>query len=270
MEGRVNREAPGPVAELVDRYLASVDAALPGFVRRLYLVGSVALGAWQPPHSDVDTIIVTGRPAGAAELTALAEVHGKLSGRPHLDGVYLAETAFAARPMNREVAPFLVDGELHTDRPCGELTPVIWLLLRRYGIPVRGPAVTGPEPDEAAVRQYNLDNLRDYWQPLAGQIRAYATDQPPGDPVDAAGVAWTILGPPRLHYTLATGDITTKSEAAAYLAAEFPRWTELAGRAARWRTGAAEAFTVADLAAAADAVDAVTDDAWSRWGGTTA
>src|ERR1700761_2409154 len=61
-----------------------------------------------------------------------------------------------------------------TDRPCGDLNPVVWLLLSRYGISVRGPAVAelGLTVDVEGLRRFNLDNLKTYWLPYAGQIRA--------------------------------------------------------------------------------------------------
>jgi hypothetical protein len=262
--------------ELTNQYLRLVDQALPHLVTGLYVVGSAALGAWQPGHSDVDTVIVTSRVVTPDDLAALADVHAALPARPHFDGVYLDQVTFAERPVDRRPVPFVVDGRLRVDRPCGELNPVLWLTLHRYGRAVRGPAVTslagvpsGPDdngPFSVALRRYNLDNLRGYWQPLAGGIRGHVAGADPADPADAGTPAWTVLGPARLHYTLAHHDVVSKAGAGAYLADLFPRWASLAHRAVRWRAGEPELFTVADLAAAADAVDAVADDAWRRWG----
>jgi hypothetical protein len=52
---------PRVIEKVVGRYLDAVDRELPGLVTGLYLVGSVALGAWQPGASDVDTVILTSR-----------------------------------------------------------------------------------------------------------------------------------------------------------------------------------------------------------------
>jgi hypothetical protein len=247
---------PDGVRELTDRYLAEIDRALPGFVVGLHLVGSTALGAWQPGHSDVDTIILTGRPIGAAELTAMAAVHAAMPGDTQFDGVYLDPAAYARRPMDRPVVPFVVHGELVTDRPCGELTPVMWLMVTRYGIRVRGEPVSGGV-DRAALTAYNEENLREYWQPLAAQIRGDFAGVPTDLPVEPDWVVWAVLGPARLHYTIATGDILAKPDVADYIAKEFPQWTDVARRSAAHRRGETVAFTVADLFAAADHVDAV-------------
>ncbi|MFB6398246.1 hypothetical protein [Polymorphospora lycopeni] len=255
-------------AEHTDRYLRAVDTALPGFVTKLYIAGSAALGAWQSAHSDIDLVIGTARPATTDDLTALRAVHAGLAGRPHLDGVYLDPATFAARPDDRRVVPFVVNGEFHADRPCGELNPVLWTVLRQHGIAVRGPAVTdlGITVDPAALRRYNLENLRDYWRPLARRARQETGELGGAEPVPGEAVSWLVLGPARLHHTLAHGTVVAKADAGAYLGRFFPAWTALQDRAVRWRGDGGETFTVDDLRAAADAVEAVVDDAWTRWG----
>lgn len=245
-----------------------MDEALPGFVEKLYVVGSAALGAWVPNASDVDTVIVTSRVASPSDLAALAKVHEAMPAKPHLDGVYLDQATFEEFPIDPRVVPFVVNGEPHTDKPCGELTPVLWLTLQRYGIRVRGPEVDelGIHVDSAALRRYNLENLRDYWKPAAPSIYQHVAELPADAPVDANAVAWCILGPARLHYTLAYEDITSKAGAAAHLAEIFPEWKALAHRAVQWRTGQEESFTAADLREVAHSINAVTGDAWKRWG----
>jgi hypothetical protein len=79
-------------------------------------------------------------------------------------------------------------------------------------------------------------------------------------------LAWVVLGPPRLHYTLATGDITSKAGAGGYLAAQFPQYAELALRTVAGRRGELVEYTAADALLAADMIDTLTDDAWKRWG----
>lgn len=69
---------------------------------------------------------------------------------------------------------------------------------------------------------------------------------------------WLTLGAARLHYTLATGAITSKSAVGEYVAATFPAWADLAHRCVRWRQRrGTERFTPADALAAAGLTDAV-------------
>ncbi|MFI5890349.1 nucleotidyltransferase domain-containing protein [Actinoplanes sp. NPDC051513] len=251
-------------------YLAAADAALPGFVEGFYLVGSVAVGAYQQGRSDIDAMIFTSRPASADDLAVLRDLHAKVA----VDGVYLEPALARTWPTDRPVAPFVVDGDLRAGQPCGELTPVVWLILQRYGIALRGPAVAdlGVRVDPDEVRRYNLDNLREYWQANAHNFRSYVEALPAGEARDATIVAWYVLGPARLHHTAATGGIISKIEAGPYLASLFPEYAELAGRAVRHRAGEDVAFRTTDLLMAFDAVDAVAEDAWRRFGhpdGTT-
>lgn len=255
------------IEELIRRYLHAVDQALPGYVRGLYLVGSAALGAWQAHASDVDTVILTSRPATGDDLARLAKIHAGMPRSPHLDGVYLDPAMARAWATDRPVVPFVVDGTLRTDQPCGELTPVLWLTLRRYGIHVRGPAVAdlGIRVDPEQLRRYNLDNLREYWQQRAATFPAEMAEVAPDTVMDPGIVTWFVLGPPRSHHTLAHGDIISKAAAGEYLARLLPEYADLAHRAVRWRAGAVEQFTATDLVAAGDSVHAVADDAWRRF-----
>jgi hypothetical protein len=263
---------PAEARALITQYFGEVDAALPGFVEGLYVVGSIALGAWQLGPSDVDSLILTSRAVDADELAVLAKIHAGMPAGPYFDGVYLDRDTFSARPIDRRVVPFLVNGQFCTDKPCGELNPVVWLILQRYGLPVRGPAVAdlGLEVDLGALRRFNLNNLQTYWAPLADEVRAALRGLPDDEPADATectgeDVVWCVLGPARLHFTLANNDVIPKVGAGAYLAEVVPAYGPLADRAVRWRQGEPVTFTVADARAAADSIDAVVADAVQRW-----
>jgi hypothetical protein len=74
-----------------------------------------------------------------------------------------------------------------------------------------------------------------------------------------------MLGPARLHHTLAHGDVISKAAAGAYLAALFPQYATLADRAIAHRAGTPQAFTFADVRTAAASLNAVADDASRRF-----
>ncbi|XVV08625.1 nucleotidyltransferase domain-containing protein [Actinoplanes sp. CA-131856] len=248
--------------DVAHRYLALADGRLPGFVSGLHIVGSAAIGAWQPGVSDVDTVILTSRAASPDDLATLAEIHTEM-GRPYFDGVYLSPDLAATWPGDRRVVPFAVGGALVTDRPCGELTPVVGLILRKYGIAVRGPA-PDVRVDHDSLRLYLLGNLGGFWHDQAAQI-AGALPSITDEVLDPETVTFHVLGPARLHYTLAYGDIISKSAAGDYLAKIFPEYAETAAKAVRWRAGAPEQFTRADLEAAGRSVSAVVEDAQRRF-----
>jgi hypothetical protein len=252
--------------QITGQYLEAVDAALPGFVDGLYVVGSAALGAFQPGHSDIDAVVFASRTATESDSAALRDVHASMPSQPYFDGVYVSPADRWAA--DQRVVPFVMEGAFITDQPCGNLNPVLWLILQRYGIPVRGPAVPelGVQLDPDALRAYNLENLRSYWQPQAAGIRRHIAGLDSAEPVLAEYVVWVALGAARLHYTLATGDVVSKSGAGEYVIAEFPDYASLAERSIRWRAGEPVEFTAADFADAASLTDLVIDDAWARWG----
>ncbi|HVE31732.1 MAG TPA: nucleotidyltransferase domain-containing protein [Mycobacteriales bacterium] len=248
---------PPAVSALVTERLDAVDAALPGFVTALWVTGSAASGDWRPDRSDVDFVAATDRVPTLADAEALAALHAS-PGEPLYDGLYVAESDLAAPPAAEQPAAHVTNGEFGTG-PCGQCTPAAWLELRQDGVAVRGPApaelVRAPEP--AALRSWLLGNLRGYWSDTAGHAERVGAERPATAPVDGYPVVWMVLGAPRLHATLTTGRIVSKSAAGAYAAERFPDHAELAGRCVRWRAGEPVEFTMADGLRAAALIRAV-------------
>jgi hypothetical protein len=247
---------PPAVSALVTERLATVDAALPGFVTALWVTGSAASGDWRPDHSDVDFVAATNRVPALADVEALAALHAR--GEPFYDGIYLAESDLAAPPSAEEPAAHVTNGEFGTG-PCGQCTPAAWLELRQDGVAVRGPAPAelAPAPEPAALRSWLLGNLRGYWSETAEHAERVGAERPATAPADGYPVAWMVLGAPRLHATLTTGRIVSKTAAGAYAAERFPEYAELADRCVRWRAGEPEGFTMADGLRAAALIRAV-------------
>lgn len=243
---------PAAVEALATERLSAVDAALPGLVTALWITGSAVGDDWWPDRSDVDFVAATARPPGPSDLAALAAVHA-VGGLPHFDGIYLPAADLAGPPVAGEAVPHVVDGVWSTG-PCGEATPVTWLELRERGVAVRGPAPATlvAAPDEAVLRDWLLGNLRGYWAGEADTVATVLAAAPADQPVGAEPVAWLVLGAARLHATLRTGAILSKTATGRYVAEHFPAYAVLAARCAVWRAGAPEAFDTADgLAAAA-------------------
>jgi hypothetical protein len=115
------------------------------------------------------------------------------------------------------------------------------------------------------VRRYSLDNLRSYWAREAGWWRAALDGVDAAQELPGERVEWLTLGPPRLHYTLTTGGVTSKSGAAQHVAGYFPDYAELAARCAARRRGEPVSFTVADQRATIELTDALIAAAHRRW-----
>src|SRR5947209_11952097 len=83
---------PSEVRAVVERYLQQVDQVLPGRIEGLYLVGSVALDDYQPPHSDIDFVALVAEPLGDTELAVLETLHAaqqQQTPRPPFSGIYV-------------------------------------------------------------------------------------------------------------------------------------------------------------------------------------
>jgi hypothetical protein len=72
-------------------------------------------------------------------------------------------------------------------------------------------------------------------------------------------VRWIALGPIRLVATIETGDVLSKTDAAAFAAERWPEHAALLDRAVRDRAGERQTFTVVDARQAVQLLRACVD-----------
>jgi hypothetical protein len=238
----------------IDRYLDLLTSALPDAVEGVYLTGSVALGDWRDNRSDLDILTVT-MPLTETDIDALAQLHTRANERPYLDAIYVSRGDLGVVPPAGDPGlPHAVNGVF--ERSGYRPDPVLWATLDRGGMTLLGPAAAelgaGPDPDW--LREWNLGNLRSYWLPWAADARVRLAERDASVPLDSEVMTFALLGPGRLHYTIATGAILAKTAAADYTAEHFPGHDELLARAKAWRLGddsvqfyKADALTTCDL-----------------------
>jgi hypothetical protein len=226
------------VEEVVGTFLALTDAEVNGLVEGLYLEGSVALGDFRPHTSDVDFVAVTASPPDAAALAGLARVHARLRERrtrPFFDGIYLTWRDLAAGPA-AAAPPTSHEGRFRAAGDGGQ-SPVTWHTLARYGVACRGPAAADLDiwTDPAALAAWQDANLDEYWgRLLANASRLFSTSGLFA--LTGYAAVWGVTGVSRLHYTLATGDITSKEGAANHALRTFPdRWHRVINESLRIR-----------------------------------
>lgn len=229
------RHLPEIVKRVTGAFLDAVDGLSPGLVEALYVTGSVALGDFHEARSDVDFVaIVNG--AGARAANALASAHAAVRLQwpsPTLEGTHLSWVELATGPASCAFAPCVTDKGFHP-RGRHALNPVTWHELADHGIALRGPRLEDSEVwyERAALASWTRTNLAEYWEPW---LRRYAAGPADYDHDDDAMV-WGVLGISRLHYTLATGRITSKTGAGEHGLETFERqWHPILAEALRAR-----------------------------------
>jgi hypothetical protein len=247
---------PSLVREVCGELLELSDAEAPGLVTGLYLIGSLALGGYQAGRSDIDFLAVASHRPGPAEVAALGRVHAEMVRRhrqPVLDGVYV-RAADLSRPHGEIAGIVRANRGIVTAGDHYEPSPVTVHILATRGIAWRGPDVAdlGLRDDPAALRGSVAQDLQTYWVP---QVRRWGRSPwPPawsGQPVQ-----WAVLGLARLHYTLTTGQVTTKENAARYASRRFGgQWDGILDEALRLRAGGRRTAYRTPMARRREAVD---------------
>lgn len=218
-QGEVDHAA-SVLAGLLDRHLHDRVAAL-------HLVGSAALGDFQPGQSDLDFVAVLHEPLTDPEFHALGIVHrlyGSDPTLPMLDGIWITAGELNAGPDRSPDGPSTRDGQL-IGTAAGARNPVTWAMLRDGARTVFGTLDRETLwHDPARLAAWMRENVEDYWAPWLARSSSLWTP---------AGIAmlgrkapvWGVLGISRLHYTLSTGRIASKSAAGDYAKAAFDaRW----------------------------------------------
>jgi len=226
-----------PVALPVHRYLRLADRLLPEKIAGFYLTGSVALGAYRPGRSDIDFVAVLDGDTSRAEVGRLRLLHAISTASTGWRAVRDGQSVFSgtcngvfvhsddlSRPVSRIIPVASHCGETFSVGQAPTINPVDWKVLAEHGIAVRGPfpGSLGLLPEPELLRTWNRDNLESYWRPLAERLltvrrRSGMRFRP------RWLTAWGVLGAPRLHYTIASGDVASKETAGEYALDTFGR-----------------------------------------------
>lgn len=211
------------------RFLAFADRLFGSRLVGFYVVGSAALGGFLPERSDLDFVAVIDPPTSAdcrrARLAQIvsgartgvpAFLRGRTAGPGSCNGVYVAQDQLQ-RPVTQIVLIASHHGISFDRGSAFDVNPVVWKTLAEHGIAMRGPrpADLGLDPELHLLRQWNLDNLNGYWTSCAtGALNGHPPLKPWMPPRWAT--SWTVLGPARLHHTIATGEVISKQQAGEY------------------------------------------------------
>lgn len=227
------------VQALAQTFLSHADEEAPGLVHGLYLTGSVALRDFRPHTSDVDFVIVTDRRPDTGEQELLRRAHARTRAampRPQFNGIHLtwedlARPAEACGPVASVIAGRFRPRAQH------DVNPVTWRILAERGVTVRGPHPVEldvwDEPE--SLRAWSFGSLEEQWRRWREKAGRLVT--PRGLAVlGSLAPSWSVLSVSRLHYTLKTGEITSKSGAGLYALHAFPeRWQRIVNECLRVR-----------------------------------
>ncbi len=228
---------PADVAATLSTYLRLADQKLPARITGLYLTGSIALNDYHPGQSDIDFVAVTDTTLLSEELGRLGRLHRelrRLAPRPKLDGVYVTWLELQTIPIGLS-APYCLDGRF---APCRGFAanPVTWCMLQRHAISLRGPARPLVRHDDALLRQWCRENLQSYWSEWVQRARTRFLRRLVT--LSRRATVWGVLGVTRLHATIRTGEILSKSATGTYALEAFPsRWSRVIHDALRGRLG---------------------------------
>ncbi|MFV2195845.1 aminoglycoside adenylyltransferase domain-containing protein [Nocardiopsis sp. LOL_012] len=254
------------VQTLAQAFLAHADRTAPGLVEGLYLTGSVALGDFRPHTSDVDFVIVTSR---APEPHLLRRVHALTRAdvpQPQFNGIHLTWDDLTRDPASCGPVASVVGGRFHA-RSRNDVNPVTWHVLAEHGVTVRGPHPLELDvwDEPGSLRAWSLGSLDEHWSRWREKAGRLVT--PRGLAVlGSLAPSWSVLSVSRLHFTLKTGEITSKSGAGAYALHAFPeRWQRILNECLRVRRGGQAPSlyenALARRRAALDYIEMVLDDA---------
>ncbi|MGO4536315.1 nucleotidyltransferase domain-containing protein [Leifsonia sp. 2MCAF36] len=245
----MSEQLPPAVADALTQFLLEHRRIAPGLVSRAIVTGSAAAGDWHP-GSDIDVVFVVNRDP-ADDLAALAELHA--ASDPHIDGVYLTESEIARGPDVVQTAPQVVEGVLVSALAGAQLSWITWRELESgvQGVIDGGDVIWTPVSDRhpqtaEGVVAFSRNNLLDYWQPIGDGFEQELSERPDDGPLRSETIRWVTLGPIRLVATMETGDVLSKTAAAAFAAERWPEHAELLERVVRDRAGDRQVFTASD------------------------
>lgn len=213
--------------------LSGAQRTLGDLVVGMYLDGSLAIGDFDPPKSDIDFVVVTRAEVTPDTFGALETMHRRISAGASKWARELEGSYISTRALRRDRAPA---AHPYIDR--GSALAMVqhengyWAIhrhmVREHGVVLAGPPphtlIDPVPPDE--LREAVRSLLREWWKPmlaegpllLNGFYRCYA-----------------VLTMSRMLYTLRHGTIVTKPVAARWAQhALDSQWAPLIQQALAW------------------------------------
>lgn len=215
--------------------LTNVKAVLGDYFLGLYLHGSLALGDFDPGHSDIDFLVVTKKALPKKMVGQLEAMHAHIiqSGPEWVDkleGSYLSKKAIRRYNPEETPHPHVWEQKFRVARDQRD-----WIIhrhiLREYGVIVAGPPIKSMidpvSPDE--LQEAIVTTFREAWVPKLNE-REWL--------IPTYYQAYVTLTCCRALYTIKFGIIASKPASARWaLKVLGKKWTDLIEAAIAWRYG---------------------------------
>jgi hypothetical protein len=106
----------------------------------MYIVGSIALGEFLNGKSGIDADWLLENEPSRDEIESLAGLHLGLMSQapPFFDGVYATRHQLNTPAADGLPIPFVVNGVFSSDKPSGDLNPVLRQCLVEHGLTIFG------------------------------------------------------------------------------------------------------------------------------------
>ncbi len=225
------------VNEVLEYFKTRIQAVLGSRFLGMYLYGSLALGDFDPQHSDIDFCVVTDADVGEDIFDELKKMHADFdrSGLPYackVDAAYLPRGALNHSGPTQALYPQIEwEHSLAWDR-----LELGWAFqrhtLRRHGV-----TVAGPDP-AVFIEPVKAEEMRAAALAIAGRWLEQARDDP-------GWLEWVrgrqaqsfvVLTLCRMLYSLDSGDVVSKPNAARWAQAALGQpWADLIERALEGR-----------------------------------
>lgn len=229
------KDTPAPLDPAVEQALSAfrhgLQTCLGQNLIAIYISGSLEQGDFEPASSDLDFLVVTREPPGPREASGLAALHRRLAAAnswgDRLEGGYAAQSRLRPWGIEGSIAAIEPGVELRVEMP-SDYTADNMAALRERSMTLYGPP---PEQVMPAVDRATFEAaLREYLAELVAEPAA--TEPSPRE------IASWVLNIARCLFGLEAGRPCTKSEAAAWLAAQWPDLAPALATALAVRRGA--------------------------------
>ena len=198
--------------------LTQINRLRDGFVKGVYLTGSLSLNDFHPRKSDIDFLVLCCELPDAAVQQKLESMHKDLMRRfkqCSLSGTYLTYDSLYIQNVSTAKALRWHEGQMRLG-PL-EMAPITLLELQATALTVYGvPAHSLPiVVHSSEVATFLHGNMNTYWKTWISK-RYFLNVRQLGLLLLPRVTEWVLLGMARQLYTLQTGSITSKTGAGYY------------------------------------------------------